>query len=197
MYKTFIDKTPPVEELIRAIREDDMSLVKQYLECNDLNTFINSKSKFARGTPLHAAARHNRVDMARLLLEKGAELNELSLGDQFSGGVTPLYTACLYNSLGVVQLFIEKKADIDKTGTHAWTPLYVATCSQQAGAYVDPEVSKEIVLLLCQNGADNSKSCKTGRLSIESLFGSNHGTPSVTTEGVKAQQNSPVNTPSP
>jgi ankyrin repeat protein len=59
-------------------------------------------------TPLHAAAWKDFLDVARLLIEKGAEVDARD-----EDGGTPLHTAAEEGSLDVARLLIEHGANTD------------------------------------------------------------------------------------
>jgi hypothetical protein len=67
------------------------------------------------------AARTNRFDVAKLLLEKGAEVDSRD-----SKNWTPLHIAAQQGSRDVVQLLIERGAAVNAQMTQGWTPLHSA-----------------------------------------------------------------------
>ena len=62
-------------------------------------------------TPLYIACDKGHVDAARLLLERGAKIDETSI---FNGmeGVTPLHIASYGGHIEVVRLLLERGADV-------------------------------------------------------------------------------------
>jgi ankyrin repeat protein len=58
-------------------------------------------------TVLHRAASSNSVDVARLLIEHGANVNVIS-----KRGYTPLHRAALSNSVDVARLLLERGANV-------------------------------------------------------------------------------------
>ena len=73
------------------------------------------------GWDLHRAARENRVDIARVLIERGAEVDAKD-----NNGWTPLHHAADNNSLGVARLLTEEDAEVDAKNNDGWTPLHIA-----------------------------------------------------------------------
>ena len=59
-------------------------------------------------TSLHVAARYNSLDVARLLIDRGAEVDALD-----EDGFTPLQFAAAANKLDVASLLIEDGANTD------------------------------------------------------------------------------------
>jgi len=89
--------------------------------------------------PLHTAARLGRVNVVRLLLEKGANVDARN-----DWGVTPLHQAATEGRVGVVRLLLEKGADVDARASFGVTPLLFAA----SRGHVD------VVRLLLEKGAD-------------------------------------------
>jgi ankyrin repeat protein len=90
-------------------------------------------------TPLLWAAQANDVDMARMLLDAGADAN---LGNRF--GITPLWMAATNRSPALVKLLLAHGAEASATLPHGETALMAA------GRSGDPESIK----LLIAAGAD-------------------------------------------
>jgi len=85
----------------------------------------NSLVKSTLATPLHMAALHGRLDVAKLLLEHGAKLEPR--GSDKLYGATPLYLAAQNGNFDMVNELINAGADVNcrlrKIGV---TPLFVA-----------------------------------------------------------------------
>ena len=91
-------------------------------------------------TPLHAALDKGHVDIALLLLERGADV-----GSRGIQGVTPLSLASRYGYVGVVQTLIDRGADLND-GMEDWhdTPLFIASSNGRL----------EVARVLLEHGAD-------------------------------------------
>ena len=98
-------------------------------------------------TPLCIACQEGHVDAARLLLDKGAEVDRAK-----EGGFTPLYIACENDHVGVARLLLEKGAEVNQAMKGGWTPLIVA-CEN---GHVD------LARLLLNKGADIDRAEKEG-----------------------------------
>ncbi|XP_061073537.1 receptor-interacting serine/threonine-protein kinase 4-like isoform X2 [Conger conger] len=72
-------------------------------------------------TPLHFAALNGDEDVARLLLEKSASLNEPDLE-----GRTPAHVACQHGQESVVRVLLSRGADTRVPGKNGWTALHYA-----------------------------------------------------------------------
>ena len=83
-------------------------------------------------TPLFVACEGGIVDAARLLLDKGAEVDrpkESAGSDSDSdsdSGVTPLIIACKKGHVDVALLLLEKGAEVDRANRWGQTPLSIA-----------------------------------------------------------------------
>jgi RNA polymerase sigma factor (sigma-70 family) len=72
-------------------------------------------------TPLHEAAAHHHLELARLLLEYGAWTEART-----SSGETPLHSAVAANDLPMVKLLLDAGADINASLANGHTPLRLA-----------------------------------------------------------------------
>ena len=79
--------------------------------------------EFASGwlTPLTLAAREGDVELARLLLDAGADVNAVS-GD----GKTALAIAAFNGNYEVASFLVDRKADVNKADAQRFTPLFWA-----------------------------------------------------------------------
>ena len=60
-------------------------------------------------TPLYIACDKGHVDAARLLLDKGAEVDRAD-----EDGRTPLFVACFKGHVGAARLLLDKGADVNR-----------------------------------------------------------------------------------
>ena len=134
-------------ELVRAYSPDgwtalhlnfgNLDVVKLLLDSGaDINAV--SKNKLV-ATPLQGAAVMQRVDLARLLLDRGAKVN--SRGE---GGASPLHEAAGNGQIELAKLLLEHGADVNAKDDEGKTPLTIAM------EYKQPEVAD---LLRKQGGA--------------------------------------------
>jgi len=72
-------------------------------------------------TPLHYAARHNHVEVARLLIEAGAKVNAREADD-----ITPLLMAISSNNVAVAQYLLSHGGDKNAADWYGRTPLWEA-----------------------------------------------------------------------
>lgn len=105
-------------------------------------------------TPLVYAARAGHIDAARVLLEAGADVNQVS-----RYGWSPLLAATQNRNYQLGNFLIENGADVNIANKGGWTPLYLATDNRnlEGGDYPtrQPDMDElEFIMLLLDQGAD-------------------------------------------
>ena len=105
-------------------------------------------------TPLVYAARTGSIDSARVLLEAGADVNQVT-----RYGWSPLLAATQNRSYALGKFLIEHGADVNLANKGGWTPLYLATDNRnlEGGDYPTPAPDMdhlEYIKLLLDAGAD-------------------------------------------
>ena len=110
---------------------------------------------FDYSAPIHNAAWTNNAELARQLIELGADVNICKETD----GLTPLHAAAGYNHVAVARVLVDNGAQIDAktkfTGRsqYTWSPHYGETPLHLAVLLG----SAEMVKLLLDAGADPSQ----------------------------------------
>lgn len=96
-------------------------------------------------SPLHRAARHNRIKAAELLIQYGANVNSKALN-----GITPLLCACFGQHIEMIDLLIQYGARLDE-------PCYVGSGNMTDGATALHMVCQrnlpDVVVALINRGA--------------------------------------------
>lgn len=82
---------------------------------------VNTKRPEDEYTPLMLAALNGHEDVAKFLIDKGADVNALSLNQH-----TPLTFAAIYGHMNICKLLVDKGADINAKDRNGSTPLTVA-----------------------------------------------------------------------
>jgi len=104
------NKSKKVEELIDNKTAEE--------KINFIDTPINS----SQDTPLNIAAMFNNIDIVKLLVEAGADLDIANDDNE-----TPLQTAVHLGNIKIVEILIDKGADINTQDTiNKYTPLHLA-----------------------------------------------------------------------
>lgn len=109
---------PGLKQLLFAILDGNVDDVKDLLDGGISLTGTDRLGK----APLHWAAQSGSVEMVKLLLESGAEINAQS--PEF--GFTPLHCAVHIDDDKIAALFLDYGADIEARDNNGMTPLAVA-----------------------------------------------------------------------
>ena len=129
-------KTSDTENLFLLVKKSCFSLTKKLIEDKEIDLdHLNADLK----TYLMVAAQYDSLDIAKLLIEKGANVNVRS-----PSGKTALWWAARYDHLELAELLIEKGADVNPKNMFDKVDLIGAV---QHGHL-------EMVKLLIKKGAD-------------------------------------------
>jgi len=112
---------------------------------------VNLKDKDGR-TPLHLAVESADVDIVKLLLDKGVEVN----AKDDESGFTALHYAARFGNKNVAELLIARGADINAKDKQGHTPLYVAVNHDY-----------KVAELFINKGADGSIQTELGKILLE------------------------------
>ncbi|XP_078258793.1 ankyrin-2-like isoform X2 [Rhinoraja longicauda] len=116
-----------------AARKDDTKSAALLLQ-NDHNADVQSKMMVNRTTesgftPLHIAAHYGNVNVATLLLNRGAAVDFTA-----RNGITPLHVASKRGNTNMVKLLLDRGSHIDAKTRDGLTPLHCAARSGHDGA---------------------------------------------------------------
>ncbi|XP_057188750.1 ankyrin-2 isoform X3 [Triplophysa rosa] len=137
-----------------AARKDDTKSAALLLQ-NDHNADVQSKMMVNRTTengksgftPLHIAAHYGNVNVATLLLNRGAAVDFTA-----RNGITPLHVASKRGNINMIALLLDRGAQIDAKTRDGLTPLH---CAARSGH--DPAVE-----ILLERGAPILARTKNG-----------------------------------
>ncbi|MFP3026050.1 MAG: ankyrin repeat domain-containing protein, partial [Wolbachia sp.] len=101
-------------------------------------------------TPLHYAAKFDQLEVAKFLIEKGANINA---ADTSTIGEKPIHVAAENNSKNIIEFLISKGVSVNDTDKDGRTPLYWASWNGRL----------DVVEYLIGKGADISAKDKDGR----------------------------------
>ncbi|WP_338966784.1 ankyrin repeat domain-containing protein [Spiroplasma endosymbiont of Lonchoptera lutea] len=167
-----------------------ISINKNNLELTKLLIILNNKNSemindfLMDWSPLQYAIFHGNLDIVKLLLENGANINlqnnngnnalitavenghtdivklllknGADINHQNKFGITPLITAATYGELDIMKLLLEKGANINHQNKFGITPLITAASHDKL----------EIVKLLLENGATINLTDKNGNTAL-------------------------------
>ncbi|HEY3045705.1 MAG TPA: ankyrin repeat domain-containing protein, partial [Vicinamibacterales bacterium] len=115
-------------------------------------------------TPLVFAAREGDIEVSKLLLDAGADVNQTT-----EYGWTPLLTATNNRNYKLGAYLIERGANVNLANKGGWTPLYLATDNRniEGGDYPVPKPDMDhmdYIKLLLDHGADVNARVKENTL---------------------------------
>ncbi len=93
----------PEMDIHAAVLSGDLAVVRQHIKAG---TNINEREPMSGSTPLISAATFDKIEIAKALIEAGADLT-ISNND----GSTPLHSAAFFCRVEIVQMLIDAKAD--------------------------------------------------------------------------------------
>ena len=195
---------PPVTDsespLIEAVRRGDAraieTLLEQGVEIDEpAGTIVlwvrnGAANQMSGATALLVAINRSKTDIARLLLDRGADPSPVAKGP-FLEGTTPLIIAAMRDDLGMVENLLSRGADPSRPDARAMTALgwavengnaEISKALLQAGSPVDTGYAMnaaspiavasalghtEIIELLIQSGADLSKGNMQGQSPLQ------------------------------
>ncbi|XP_029691377.1 ankyrin-3-like isoform X23 [Takifugu rubripes] len=134
-----------------AARKDDTKAAALLLQ-NDHNADVESKMMVNRATesgftPLHIAAHYGNINVATLLLNRGAAVDFMARND-----ITPLHVASKRGNSNMVKLLLDRGAKIDAKTKDGLTPLH---CGARSG-------HEQVVEILLDRGAPFLSKTKNG-----------------------------------
>jgi ankyrin repeat protein len=127
----------------------------------DPNAMRGPPEQWGGLTPLVFAARQGDLDSARLLLDAGADVNQVT-----EYGWTALLTAIQNRYYRLAAYLLERGADPDIANQGGWSPLYIATDNRniEGGDYPTRRADMdhlEMIELLLARGADTNVRMKS------------------------------------
>jgi ankyrin repeat protein len=108
----------PEFALIEASAKGNLAQVRKLL---DQGTSVNAKRLEEGTTPLIAACNRAHYDVAKFLLDRGADVNSAN-----RNGWTPLMGAASGGDKNLVRLLIDRGADVKARHAYGWTALKLA-----------------------------------------------------------------------
>jgi uncharacterized protein len=104
-------------------------------------------------TPLHFAAFFGHPEAAKLLVERGADLDARSTNEQFALDAAPLHSASAAGQLEVCRVLLDAGADVNAVQHGGYTALLDAAANG----------NDELVEFLLERGADRTARLDDGR----------------------------------
>jgi ankyrin repeat protein len=136
MYFNIINPARKKEDLFKAAQNGDVEAIQNILNEKEMDVDVADENGL---TALHLASSRGHLQVAKLLLENGAKINQKGMFDK-----TALHLAATNGHFAVAELLLENGAVIDLKHSRGFTALHLAV-----------ENSKlELAELLLENGAD-------------------------------------------
>jgi ankyrin repeat protein len=150
MVGTIVHSQSATDDLFAAIEKNDIQKIRYLIP---MGADVNARDPYASMSPLMMAAYDGYTEIARLLIEKGAEVNA-------KGGIdmdmTPLIYAASQDQVDMVKLLLEKGATVNAKTRYGWTPLFFAVSRGRV----------DIAKLLIDKGADANVTLPTGETAL-------------------------------
>eukprot|EP01095_Lingulamoeba_sp_RSL-Kostka_P013373 TRINITY_DN552_c0_g3_i1.p1 TRINITY_DN552_c0_g3~~TRINITY_DN552_c0_g3_i1.p1 ORF type:complete len:346 (+),score=99.19 TRINITY_DN552_c0_g3_i1:363-1400(+) len=127
--------------LIQSARTGDEKTVRRLI---DEGANVNQKIKGMKSTALHFACFYNHINIVRMLVEAGCEIDCVN-----SSGITPLHWTIDRGYSGIAKYLIERGCTLTDHNKQGYTPLHKAVLSGNL------EIVQAIASKLIDNQADN------------------------------------------
>jgi ankyrin repeat protein len=115
------EKIPLIDILTDYIMENNLDAINR--EITNRPFIVNYNFTIEDGsevTLLSVAIMFNQIEVIRLLIEKGVDINKIARK------VTPLSVCLMYNNMECFNLLIEKGADVNAKNENGSTPIFIA-----------------------------------------------------------------------
>lgn len=116
-------QTADLDFFVEEVRENHIDKVRAFIQSG---IDVNARDVFGNNTGLHWAASLGLAEMARLLIDNGADLDIRN-----EDGDTPLHWAAGEGQKELVVILIAHGADTNARGKNGWTPLRLAEAQSQ------------------------------------------------------------------
>lgn len=123
---------PPQVDIHTAVVTDNLDALRQHIAAG---SNLNEKDPFGGSSPLISAALFGKTEMAKMLIDAGADINV-----QNNEGSTALHTASFFCRPAIVKMLLDKAADKEiknKYGSTAYESV--------AGSYSDVKSVYEMI----------------------------------------------------
>ncbi|NOX55854.1 MAG: hypothetical protein GXP27_15710 [Planctomycetes bacterium] len=138
----------PIADLWTAASQGNLEAIKRHLAAGaDINArFVAPGIPASGATPLHLAVLADQREVARYLIQHGADLNAKARDEH---GGTPLHWAAALGRFEMARILIEAGADVNARDNHGFTPLDATQYERHA----PPESRESVAELLRRHGA--------------------------------------------
>ncbi|MBE9118971.1 ankyrin repeat domain-containing protein [Lusitaniella coriacea LEGE 07157] len=150
-----------------AIRDNDLETARTYL---DKGIRINTRDA-RNSSPLHWSVSNNSVDVAQLLIERGANIHDTYDAYQ-KDAHTVLHTAVHHDTKEMAKLLLDFGAKVNARNAFGQTPLHSAIIKKGRYEYygmdsTQPAPALEVLELLVARGADVDAKDNSGQTPLD------------------------------
>ncbi|APR97735.1 ankyrin repeat domain-containing protein [Wolbachia endosymbiont of Folsomia candida] len=139
---------------LRLILDKNPNIIDARVSCDISESVTSDHGKYEDHTTLlHIAAICGYTKVAELLIDQGADVNDID-----KKGNTPLHNATLNGKTEVAELLLERGANIESGTICGYTPLHIAASHNSSSA---------MVKLLLDKGADVNACTDKGKTVLE------------------------------
>jgi len=151
------------EDFFNAVEEGDMKKAQDFIEKG-----IDVNLKDEDESALYKATDKGHVDLVKLLIDKGADVNSENMHHE-----TALFCACYHGNLEMVRVLVDNGAKINAKQHEGETPIFYAvnqarTCYLISTSYGDANIATitGIIKILLEKGADIDAKDKAGKTAL-------------------------------
>ena len=144
---------PPIMDIWAATSQGDLKTIKRHLAAGtDINAAFVAPGVLASGaTPLHMAVVSDQREVARFLIDQGANINAPAK-DEYGG--TPLHWAAVLGRVEIARQLIDAGANVNAMDKNGYTPLDATTLEQ----FSKSKTRLAVAELLRQSGGERNQS---------------------------------------
>lgn len=117
------------KEFFRAVKLGDAAAVSRYLEAEPGLLHIRDAEQ---STPLHSAAWKGQLEIVKMLIAAGADVNARNENDHW--GTSPLHAAAHANQAAIAEALIASGAEIEANDRNGKTPMHHTTFHKATAA---------------------------------------------------------------
>ena len=133
----------PEMSLLDAVKIGEIEVVRQHIDWGtDLNqTFVVEGGDWYGATPLHLAVAHDQENIARLILDNGADIN---IRANNLDGASPLAWAAFLGKVRLTKILLDRGADVDALDNHGNNAIE----SLEASPFVDETTKTKLSFMM-------------------------------------------------
>ncbi len=139
-------------DVVNAMLDEEFDKVKELLE---KGANANSKDKVADDSLIIIAARKNQLELVKLLILKGANINDAN-----AFGKTPLHYAVVNENVEMIKFLIDLGANLEARDEEEKTPIFIASWLN---------TSFEVLKVLVDSGANVNAKNERGETPLHYL----------------------------